>query len=170
MIVSSQLFEDYIECATKCWLRSREEPAAGNVYAEWARAQNEAYRQDALKKLCTLLPEGERVIGPSISKSSKDATWRIAIDVRLRTNELESRLHAVERIASAGRGSTNQFIPYRFEFTNKLSRQHKLLMAFDTLALAETVGRAVTLGKVMHGDNHATLKVKISAFASDVTK
>ena len=51
MIVSSRLFEAYIECTTKCWLRSRAEPAAGNVYAEWARAQNEAYRQDALKKL-----------------------------------------------------------------------------------------------------------------------
>ena len=50
MIVSSRLFEDYIECATKCWLRSRGEPAAGGVYAEWARTQNEAYRQDALKK------------------------------------------------------------------------------------------------------------------------
>ena len=97
MIVSSQLFEDYIECATKCWLRSRAEPAAGNVYAEWARAQNEAYRQDALKKLLAVLPEGDRVIRPPISKSSKDATWRIAIDVRLRTNELESRLHAVEQ-------------------------------------------------------------------------
>jgi predicted RecB family nuclease len=170
MIVSSQLFEDYIECATKCWLRSRAEPAAGNVYAEWARAQNEAYRQDALKKLLAVRPESDRVIGPPISKSSKDATWRIAIDVRLRTNELESRLHAVERIASEDRGSITQFIPYRFEFTNKLTRQHKLLVAFDTLALSEAVGRAVTLGKIMHGDSRATLKVKISAFANEVRK
>lgn len=50
MIVSSQLFEAYIQCATKCWLRSRAEPTAGNVYAAWVRAQNEAYRQDAIKK------------------------------------------------------------------------------------------------------------------------
>ena len=78
MIVSSQLFEDYIECATKCWLRSRAEPAAGNIYAEWARVQNEAYRQDALKKLLAggakinvvrrdidevLLAEAQRFIG-----------------------------------------------------------------------------------------------------------
>ena len=122
MIVSSQLFEDYIECATKCWLRSRAESAAGNVYAEWARAQNEAYRQDGLKTLLAILPEGDCAMGPPISKNSKDATWRIAIDVRLRTNELESRLHAVERIASEGRGSTTQFIPYRFEFANKLTK------------------------------------------------
>lgn len=170
MIVSSQLFENYIECATKCWLRSRAEPPAGNVYAEWARAQNEAYRLDALKRLSAVLPESDRVIGPPISKSSKDATWRIAIDVRLQTNELESRLHAVERIASEGRGSATQFIPYRFEFTNKISRQHKLLVAFDALALSEAVGRTVTLGKIMHGDSRATLKVKISAFASDARK
>ena len=170
MIVSSQLFEDYIECATKCWLRSRAGPAAGNVYAEWARAQNEAYREDALKRLFAGLPEGDCVSGPSISKSSKDATWRIAINVRLRVNELESRLHAVERIPSGGRGSTTQFIPYRFEFTNKLSRQHKLLVAFDALALSEAVGGAVTLGKIMHGDSRAMLKVKLSAFASDVRK
>src|ERR1019366_10195699 len=43
MIVSSQLFEAYLECSTKCWLRSRAEPATGNVYAEWARLQNETY-------------------------------------------------------------------------------------------------------------------------------
>ena len=170
MIVSSQLFEAYIECATKCWLRSHAEPAAANVYAEWARAQNEVYRQDALKELLAVLPEGDRAMGPAISKNSKDATWRIAIDVRLRTNELESCLHAVERTASEGRGSTTQFIPYRFEFANKVTKQHKLLVAFDTLLLSEAVGRAVTFGKIMHGDSRATLKVKTPALASELRK
>ena len=170
MIVSSQLFEAYLECATKCWLRSRAEPTAGNVYAEWARAQNEAYRQDGLNKLLAIFSEGDFAMGPLISKNSKDATWRIAIDVRLQTNDLESRLHAVERIASEGRDSTTQFIPYRFEFANKLTKQHKLLVAFDTLLLSEAVGRAVTLGKIMHGDGHATLKVKTPALASEVRK
>ena len=75
---------------TKCWLRSRGEPAVGSVYAEWARTQNEAYLQDALKKLLAVFFEGDHVTEPPISKSFLDATWRIAIDVRLRTNELES--------------------------------------------------------------------------------
>jgi hypothetical protein len=43
MIVSSQLLKDYLECSTKCWLRSRAEPATGNFYAEWARPQNETW-------------------------------------------------------------------------------------------------------------------------------
>ena len=51
MIVSSPLFEAYLECPTKCWLRSRAEPTTGNAYAEWARAQNEAYYKDAAQML-----------------------------------------------------------------------------------------------------------------------
>jgi predicted RecB family nuclease len=170
MIVSSQLFEAYIECSTKCWLRSRAEPTAGNVYAEWVRGQNEIYRRDGLKLLLASFPESECAIGPPISKNSKDATWRIAIDVRLQTNDLESCPQVIERIASEGRGRTAQFIPHRFEFANKLSKQHRLLVAFDTLFLSEAIGRDVTLGKIMHGDGHATLNVKTPALASEVRK
>ena len=36
--------------------------------------------------------------------------------------------------------------------------------------LSEALGRVVTLGKIVHGDNHATLKVKTPAFVSEVRK
>ena len=106
------------------------------------------------------LPESDRAIAPPIPKNSKDLTWRLAIDVRWRTRDLESRLQAVERMPSEGRGRPVKFIPYRFEFANKLTKEHKLLLAFDALLLSEALGREVSLGKIMHGDNHATLKVK----------
>ena len=82
MIISSQIFEAYLECSTKCWLRSRAEPITGNAYAEWARAQNEAYYEDGLKRLLAMLPESDCAMGPPISKNSKDVTWRIAIELQ----------------------------------------------------------------------------------------
>ena len=57
MVIGSPLFEAFLECPTKCWLRSRAEPNAGNVYAEWARAQNETYYEAGLKRLLAMLPE-----------------------------------------------------------------------------------------------------------------
>jgi len=81
MIVSSLLFEIYLECSTKCWLRSRGEPVAGNNFAEWIRAQNETYFQDGLNRLLATLPESDRAITPRISERPEDATWRFAIDV-----------------------------------------------------------------------------------------
>ena len=170
MIVSSQLLKDYLECSTKCWLRSRAEPATVNFYAEWARPQTETYLECGLKRSFATVPESDRATAPPIPKNTKDVTWRLAIDVRWRTRDMESRLQAVERIPSEGHGTPAQFIPYRFEFANKLAKEHKLLLAFDALLLCEALGRKVTLGKIVHGDNHATLKVKTPAFATEVRK
>jgi predicted RecB family nuclease len=170
MIISSQLFEAYLECSTKCWLRSRAEPATENSYAEWARPQNETYSEYGVKRLFATVPESDRTIAPPTPKNPKDVTWRLAIDVRWRTRDLESRLQAVERIPSEGHRRPAQFIPYRFEFANKLTKEHKLLLALDALLLSEAIGREVTLGKIVHGDSHATLKVKTLAFASEVRK
>ena len=61
------------------------------------------------------------------------------------------------------RDTAAHLIPYRFEFANKLAKEHKLLLAFDALVLSEAIGRKVNLGKIVHGDRQATLKVKIPA-------
>src|SRR5689334_12498415 len=103
MNITTQLFEAYLHCQTKCWLRSRRETVSGNIYAEWARSHRDAYHKDGLKRAFEMFPETARAINPPIS-SSKDVTWSFAIDVRLQANELESRLLAVERVPSEGRG------------------------------------------------------------------
>ena len=142
----------------------------GTIYAEWAHLQNETYLEYGLKRSFATVPESDRATAPPIPKNPKDVTWCLAIDVRWRTRDLESRLQAVERIPSEGHGRPAQFIPYRFEFANKLAKEHKLLLAFDALLLSEVLGREVNLGKIVHGDSHVTLKVKISALASEVRK
>ena len=73
MIVSFQIFEAHLECSTKCWLRSRAESITGNAYAEWARAQNEAYCEGGLKRLFAMLPESDCAMRPPISKNFKDS-------------------------------------------------------------------------------------------------
>ena len=67
MIVSSRLFEAYLECDTKCWLRARAEPSSGNTYAEWARLKNKTYYEDGCKRLLAMFPENGRAIAPPIS-------------------------------------------------------------------------------------------------------
>ena len=84
--------------------------------------------EDGLKRLLATVPESDSATAPPIPKNPKDVTWRLAIDVRWRTRDLESRLQAVERIPAEGRRRPAQFIPYRFEFANKLTKEHKLLL------------------------------------------
>jgi predicted RecB family nuclease len=170
MIISSSLFEAYLECPTKCWLRARDEPGTQNTYAEWSRLRNETYYETGLKRLLATFPESDRAIAPRIFDYAKEATWRLAVDVRLQMDGLESRLQAIERTASVGRTRSIQFIPYRFKFSNKLAKYDRLSLAFDALVLSRTVGRGVRIGRIMHGERHTMLKVNLAPLDDQLRK
>ena len=69
----------------------------------------------------------------------------------------------------AGAGHA-QFIPIRYIFTNKLSDDDKLLLAFDAFVFSEVTGREISFGKIIHGDDHSAVKVKTAALAGEVRK
>ena len=100
----------------------------------------------------------------------KNAKWRFAVDVPVQSHDLESRLHAVERIPLKGRGRPTEFTPYRFEFTNKIAKEHKLLLAFDALVLSDALGCEVGIGKIVHGEDDDVLKVKTCLLVDEVRK
>jgi predicted RecB family nuclease len=212
MNITPPLFEAFLKCPTKCWLRANSEPPSGNTYAEWVQAQNESFRATQTERLVGETPPDEFARAPSM-ENLKTSRWRLAVDVpvqisvtpppRNRPQEVQSssptasqptnpspatspatnqesvspgifmvqtRLQAVERVPSEGRGKAAQFIPIRFVFFNKLSKDDKLQLAFDAFVLSAAMEREVSGGKSIHGDNHATLKVKTSALAGEVRK
>jgi hypothetical protein len=126
MILSSPLFEAFLECDTKCWLRARAETGTGNIYAQWIRLKNETYCEDGRKRLVAMFPEIARTIAAPLAQHAKDSTWRLATDVRLQTNRLASSLQGIEKAPPERRNKPLQFIPYRFQFTNKITKNHKL--------------------------------------------
>ena len=60
--------------------------------------------------------------------------------------------------------------PHPFRFPQHAHQGRPLLLAFDALILSQVLGRDASLGKLIHGDDHATLKVKTSALAGEVRK
>ncbi len=197
MRIAPALFEAFLKCATKCHLRALGETGLGNEYAGWVRARDESYQREAARRALEAVAEAERVVAPPATENLKAAQWRWAVDLVAQASSpassgsvplpvgtpggtpgepadetcaLQSRLHAVELIPSAGRGQPAQFVPIRFIHRNKLTQDDKLLLAFDAFVLSEMLGRAVSLGKIIHGDDHATLKVKTAALAGEVRK
>jgi len=155
MTITTPLFEASLKCHTKCFLLSLGETGTGNAYADWVRTQAESYRQAGMKGITAGAADDECIIDSQETKNLKTTKWRLAVDMVVRAQNLESRLHAVKRVPSEGRSHPVQFTPIRFVFTNKLNREDKLLLAFDALVLSEMLGRKVDRGKIMHGVDHA---------------
>lgn len=171
MTISAHIFETYLHCPTKCWLRFLGEAGKGNVYSDWVQKRQEAYRAAGINRLMN----GFREAGGSIAAGSQPleiraAKWKLAVDFQARNKELDSRIHAVERMTSGSRGKPALFFPIRFIFTNKLTKLDKLLIAFDALILSETIKREIGHGKIIHGDDFTAQKVKTSALMGAVGK
>ena len=160
MHITSALFEAYLKCPTKCFLRSQGEQGTDNAYAEWVRMKRESYRRDGIQRLREGTPREECAVRPSSTRNLGAATWRLALDVRVASQDCESTMDAVERISTDQKSKAAQFIPIRFLFNNKLTPDDKLLIAFDAAVLSAQLGRPVGLGRIIHGDAHSTHKVQ----------
>ena len=170
VLITSQLFEAYLQCRTKCFLRSLGETAPENSYSSWVYAQQASYLTEETKRLTQGAAQNECVTRAIEREDAESAKWRFAVKATARAQNLESTIHAVERLASEGQDTADSFIPIRFIFTNKLHKDAKLLLAFDGFVLSELLGRAVSQGKIIHGDDRVALNVKTSALVGEVRK
>lgn len=168
MKITASLFDAGLKCLTKCFLRSLGEAGTGNAYIEWVRTKSDSYCREGIKRLMARAAHDECIRGLSGTENLKTAEWRFAVDFIASSKNLESNIHALERIPSEGRGRSAQFIPIRSTFFNKLTRDNKLLLAFDALILSEMLNLKVSLGRIIYGDNHSTSKVKTSALTREV--
>ena len=82
----------------------------------------------------------------------------------------DARLHAVECVEPERKNEPPQFVPIRFIFRNKLTRNDRLLAAFDALVLSHFIRCDVNLSKIVHGDEHGTLKLKTLGVLGEVRK
>ena len=106
MRISSDLFNAFLKCSTKCWLRASGEPPSGGAYAEWVKSKNRSYHATEIERLLSE-PKNEVAVSPP-PENLKAAQWHLAANLSVRaqmkTGVLESEIHAVERVPSVGRG------------------------------------------------------------------
>jgi len=70
----TRVFEAFLKCPTKCWLRATGEPSAGNTYSEWVKAQNDSYRLTGTPRLVAEFRDDEVVLSPDM-ENFKVAKW-----------------------------------------------------------------------------------------------
>ncbi|MHC1766174.1 MAG: TM0106 family RecB-like putative nuclease [Verrucomicrobiia bacterium] len=167
MKITSKMLAAFLRCPTACYLCAIGRPRGSSRYAKWVRARQEAYQKRALGWLREQKPDAELVVAPS-TENLKASTWTCALDLHVQTENTESDLHAVERLRSGRAGQRAEFIPIRFVAGNKLTRSDRLVLAFDALALSQGVGRDITRGKIIHGDQWTVRRVSVRPLLREI--
>jgi hypothetical protein len=93
--VTSQLFEAYLACPTKCFLRSIGEVSTGNAFATWNQTRSESYRLDGAKRLTADHPH-EFDLSSTEPGRWKNAPWRFAVAQGIGARNLVTSPHVIQ--------------------------------------------------------------------------
>ena len=96
MKLTSALFEGFLKCPTKCYLRSKGQTGTANPYTEWLVEKERGFRGEAAKRLMTKLSEAEVMVAPPAAEHLNDATWKLALDLPVQakhTNQPKMTVH-----------------------------------------------------------------------------
>lgn len=170
MNITSTVFEAYLKCPTKCFLRAHGERGEGNAYADWVESEYEAYLKQGIECFASGMEAEKCIRDVSNAAELKTAKFRLAIGVLAQACNLEARIHTIEFLPAEGQRIAGQHMPIRFVFRNKLTKEDKLLLAYEAMTLSKSLGRKVSYGKVIHGDGHVALKVKTASLYNRVDK
>src|SRR5207247_8718888 len=73
--ISPDLFQAYLDCPTKCWLRATGEASTGNIYAGWLKRHDESFRANETARLVGESSNGDVSQSPE-AQHLKSAKWQ----------------------------------------------------------------------------------------------
>ena len=161
-MLSEEIFEAFLNCETKASLNLSMEAGHQQEADIWRKRFDEDYRRSCFSLVLTRFP-GESYVGSPAVKDLKNGKYKLLIDCLVQAEGLQSRIHALERVTSSAKVDAGHYIPLRFVRSERITRHDKLLLAFDAIALSKLLGRAPQVGKIIHGKNFRSVKVRFGA-------
>jgi hypothetical protein len=79
MNITSRLFEAFLKCPSKCFLRSRGETATENGCANSIQAENETYRRVSTDQVTAGTLQDEHATGAICAHDRESAKWKWAL-------------------------------------------------------------------------------------------
>src|SRR5438128_6639485 len=168
MLLTEDIFQAFLNCETKAHLKSTGAIAAHPEIIDWRQRLTEDYKQVCYAKLRSGFREDECFVGTLSLQGLKSSKHRLVIDCVVQEQGLQSRIHALERLSPLKQMKKDSLIPIRFISSKKVAKNDKLLLAFDALVLSTASGKIPSYGKIVHGPNQATIKIKLDALMKDV--
>jgi predicted RecB family nuclease len=166
MLITEEIFQAYLKCETKAYLKSLDVVGNRHEFSDWERRLVEDFKRQFFAHLRSIYREDEYIIGVPLTRALDNERCRLLLDCvvqipGLQIPELQSHIHILERPPSRGKTKYDPFVPIRLIPQEKLTPQDKLLLAFDALALSAAIGDAPPFGQIIHGSKYSVVKVKL---------
>jgi predicted RecB family nuclease len=167
-MITSDTFKAFLHCKTKSHLHFQGVEGSDTEIRNWQHRQSDEYERKGVEHLRASLPREEWIDDVTWEEARDHKGWRYAFKCSVQSENVQSSLHGVERIAPTGKGRRSTFIPIRLIPHEKITKVDRLLLAFDAQVLAEVTGRTPSFGRIIHGLEWKATKVTTGSLMATV--
>ena len=160
-MVTEEIFQSFLNCKTKSYLKFSRAIDTQPEFRDWQRRQIEDYRQKCYDQLRSKFGEDECLTDVSFPQALENSKCHLVFDCLVKSQEIRSNIHALERVTSSDKKRHSSYIPIRFVPYKKITKQDRLLLAYDALTISLATGKIPFFGKIIYSCEHKTTKVQL---------
>jgi predicted RecB family nuclease len=161
MQITEDIFRAFLQCETKAFLKLSGTVGLQHEFSDWEQTRVKNYKQQCCGHLRSHFLEEECLVSTAFPQSLEKSKYHFVIGCEVSAQGLQSNIHALERVPSPVRTKHHPYILLRFVPNEKITKQDKLLVAFDALALSIASGNQPPFGKIIHGSGQTAVKVNL---------
>src|SRR5438445_10705196 len=123
---AADIFLVFLWCQPKAHLKLAGAWGDQQEFPEWERTLVEDYTQQCYRQWRADCGEAECLAGVGLPHDLDNSRCRLVMDCTVRTQEMQTHLHAVERVAAPGKTNHSPHVPIRCVPRENIARQAKL--------------------------------------------
>ncbi len=166
MIVTNEIFSAFLSCKTKSYLNFLPEVEIQSKLIDWKQKILADFINRSFFKSNSQLQKEDFLIGTTNEQIIENNNYKYLFDCVIQTKELHSRIPVLEKIVTPNKHKFAHFIPIRFVPNGKLTKNDKLLLAFDAIVLSIVSGKTPSFGKIVYGNQQRIGKIKLAGLIS----
>jgi hypothetical protein len=167
MAITQEIFEAFLKCHTKAHLIGHG-VADQSVIDPPLKELDDTYRHRGSCELRAVVADGQLYIGTPSMQAVKRRLYALITDCSLPTPNLKAKLHGLRLVHRTGRAGGNDYIPFRFLYSEKISNTDRLLLAYDAFVFSQAVGTDPRHGEFIHGREKRTARVLLTSLYNKV--
>jgi predicted RecB family nuclease len=169
VLITDEIFDAYLKCKTKAHLTFGPDRGGESSHpiSEWQQRFADNYQANCRNRL-QFADSADCFVGNRRSEDLKCAKYRLIIQPYITAQDVGSNIHALERGSVPAQKRNSPYRPIRFVPFEKVSKHHRLMLAFDAVVLWKASGQMPTTGTIIHGFQHTALVLTLDTLIQEV--
>lgn len=168
--LDNEIFESYLTCRYKAFLKQENASGKKSDYEIMQQELMSKYKEYASRQLLFCCRNSSVLRKPISAIEALQKGTKFIFDTLLEADNIDSRYDALEKVIGKSDIGSFHYAPILFSEKEKISKENKMMLAFQGFVIGNIQNRTPQYGKIIHGQRFKTVKVNLQRIIPSIKR